>query len=155
MDKKIATKPACQRTLARPPVIGTNTPTAPTRMLSMVVVHDSLYHSYWMEDAKFFVANNPNASLRDLQLHIIGLHEKQPDFESGTFVWGHYDFAPVKWVLHEDAAGNFFVKFGNKWRCVFPIDRFGSLIGYHHENFKPISGYFCADYPRAARPHTF
>lgn len=155
MDKKIATKPACQRTLARPPVIGTNTPAAPTRMLSMVVVHEWLYHSYWMDDAKSFVAKTPNASLRDLQLHIIELYEKEPDFEIGTFIWGYQHFAPVKRVLHEDAADNLFVKFNNKWRLVFPIDRFGSLIGTHYEKLTPISGYFCVGNSWAARPHTF
>lgn len=155
MYKKIATKLACRRTLAGLPVIGKSTPVAPTRMLSMVMVHEDVYHSLWMDDAKSFVARFPNASLRDLQLHIIRLCEKDPDFEYGAFVWGHWDFAPVKRALHEDAAGNFFVKKGNKWRSVFPIDRFGSLIGAHHENFKPISGYFCADNSKVARPHSF
>lgn len=157
MDRNFEIKFACSRTLARLPVTGKCTPIEPTKMLSMVLVHEEVYHSFWMDDAKSFVKKSPNASLLDLQLHIIQLYgkNKKPDFETGIFVWGHWDFAPVKRALHEDAVGNFFTKIDNKWRSVFPIDRFGSLIGSSHGDFKPINGYFCADRSRAARPHTF
>lgn len=155
MDKRVTTKLACPRTLARLPLFGAANPAAPTRMLSMVEVHDFLYHSLWMEDAKSFVANNPNASLRELQIYISSLCETNPDLaESGSYIWGGHGFAPVKRALHEDAAGSFFVKHDNKWKPVFPIDRFGSLIGTNYEDLKPINGYFCPDLGRVGRPHT-
>jgi hypothetical protein len=156
MDKTTTTKLASQSILARLPVIGTIAPVSPTRMLSMVEVHDYLYHSGLMDAAKSFVTKNPNASLRDLQFHLAELCKKEPYLtECGTFLWGYYDYAPVRRALYEDAVGNFFVKLDYKWRAVFPIDRFGSLIGAFSKELKPIYGYFCSDNHRAARPHTF
>lgn len=156
MDKSTAIKLACSRTLARAPLMGAVNPVAPTKMLSMVEVHDFLSHSCWMADAEPFVTRNPNATLRELQTYIIGLSKKDPESAKyyGSSLWMYDRVASVKRALHEDAHGNLFVKHDNKWKIVFPIDRFGSLIWTRH-GLKPINGYFCPSLSRVSRPHTF
>lgn len=156
MDNKSAIKLACPRALARLPIMGPINPVAPTKMLSMVDVHDFLSHSWWMDEAITFVKKNPNATLRELQTYIVGLSKKdvwKAKYYASS-LWMYDRVASVKRALHEDADGNFFVKHDSKWKAVFPIDRFGSLIWTSH-GLKPITGYFCPSLSRVGRPHTF
>ena len=124
-------------------------------MLEMVEVHDFLYHSGWMEGAKLFVAKNPNTTLRELQAHIVALSKDDPDTTEwyGTYVWGYDRVSSVKRALHEDAEGHKFIKHEYKWKIVFPIDRFGSLIGTSH-NLDPLLGFFCPSLSRVGKDHT-
>lgn len=155
MDKSAARKLACPRTLARGALMGAVSPVEPTRMLSMVDVHEFLYHNFlWMEDAKAFVKNNPNSTLRDLQAFVNDLFEKDSSNACyGSFLWGYDRVASIKRALHEDAEGNLFIKHEQKWKSVFPIDRFGSLIGTTH-GLEPICGYFCPSFNRFGKRHT-
>ena len=108
-----------------------------------------------MENAKSFVTQNPNSTLRELETFITELCEKDPEnaCRYGYFLWGYDRVASIKRALHEDAEGNLFIKHEEKWKAVFPIDRFGSLIGSSH-GLEPIYGYFCPSQLRFGKPHT-
>ena len=154
ISKSTPFRRACSRTLAAVVLKDKHVPSVPLRMLSKEPVHDFLYHTRWMDDAKKYVMKHSDASLFDLQEFIIKLSDQDPENAAwyNASLWMYDRCSHVKRAIYEDAAGLFFVKHDNLWKVVFPIDRFGSLISTRHE-LDPISGYFCPSLNDRSRPH--